>query len=123
MSEPRILVVDDEIAIREMMRDILESNGYAVVMASNGVEALEVYRQEWGRLALVLLDMVMPKMGGLEAFRRILGMDRSARVLLCSGYADNAQAQLAIREGAVGFFPKPFTMSELLTRVRRVLGG
>jgi signal transduction histidine kinase len=122
-GRPRIMVVDDEIAIREMMRDILESSGYSVVTAANGVEALEVYRQEWGRVALVLMDMVMPKMSGLETFRRILGMDRGARVLLCSGYADNAQAQQGIREGAVGFFPKPFTMSELLTRVRRVLGG
>jgi signal transduction histidine kinase len=118
----KIMVVDDEEAIREMMRDILESNGHQVVVARNGVEALDLYRQEWGRVALVLLDMVMPKMGGLEAFRRILGMDRSARVLLCSGYADNVQAQQAIREGALGFFPKPFTMAELLTRVRRVLG-
>jgi DNA-binding NtrC family response regulator len=49
-------------------------------------------------------------------------MDRSARVLLCSGYADNVQAQQAIKGGAVGFFPKPFTTTELLTRVRRVLG-
>ncbi|MGH9797297.1 MAG: ATP-binding protein, partial [Candidatus Polarisedimenticolia bacterium] len=88
----RILIVDDEQAIREMMKDILESAGFEVVLASDGVEALEVYRQEWGRVALVLLDMVMPRMSGLETFRRILGMDRSARVILCSGYADNAQA-------------------------------
>jgi signal transduction histidine kinase/ActR/RegA family two-component response regulator len=119
----RILIVDDEQAIREMMKDILESAGYEVVLAPDGVEALEVYRQEWGRVSLVLLDMVMPRMSGLETFRRIQGMDRSARVILCSGYADNAQAQQAIKEGALGFFPKPFTMSELLARVRRVIGG
>ncbi len=117
----RILVVDDEEAIRDMMRDILETAGYEVVEATDGVDALEVYRREWGRITLVLLDMVMPRMGGLETFRRLLGIDRSIRVLVCSGYSESDQAQRAIREGALGFLPKPFTMSELLARVEKVL--
>jgi signal transduction histidine kinase/ActR/RegA family two-component response regulator len=118
----RILVVDDEEAIRDMMRDILGTAGYEVVVAHDGVDALEVYSREWGRISLVLLDMVMPRMGGVETFRRLLGLDRGVRVLLCSGYAENEQAQRAIREGALGFLPKPFTMSELLTRVGKVFG-
>ncbi len=117
----RILVVDDEAAIREMARDILESNGYEVVLATDGVDALEVYRNEWGRIDLVLLDMVMPRMGGLETFRRIAGMDRSLRVLLCSGYADNDKAQRALKEGALGLLSKPFTMTELLGRIDKLI--
>ncbi len=118
----RILVIDDEGVIREMARDILENNGYEVVTAMDGVDALEVFRQEWGRIDLVLLDMVMPRMGGLETYRRLLGMDRSVRVLLCSGFADNDQTQKAIREGALGLLPKPFAMTELLGRIERILG-
>jgi CheY-like chemotaxis protein len=117
----RILVVDDELTIREMMRDVLESSGCEVVLATDGVDALDAYRREWGRLDLVLLDMVMPRMGGLETFRRMIGMDRGARVLLCTGYADNDKAQRALKEGALGLLPKPFTMTELLSRIDRIL--
>ncbi|MBI1951423.1 MAG: response regulator, partial [Acidobacteria bacterium] len=120
-ARARILVVDDELTIREMTRDILESNGCEVVLATDGVDALDVYRREWGRLDLVLLDMVMPRMGGLETFRRLIGMDRGARVLLCSGYADNDKAQRALKEGALGLLPKPFTMTELFSRIDRIL--
>ncbi|MBI4169755.1 MAG: GAF domain-containing protein [Acidobacteria bacterium] len=117
----RILVVDDEIALREMMQDVLQNAGFEVLLASDGVEALDIYRREWGRIDLVLLDMVMPRMGGLETFRRLLGMDRGGRVLLCSGYADNQQAQQALKQGALGFLPKPFSALELLARVRKAL--
>jgi signal transduction histidine kinase/CheY-like chemotaxis protein len=120
-AKGRILVIDDEGAIREMARDILENAGYEVVTAVDGVDGLEVYRREWGRVDLVLLDMVMPRMGGLETYRRLLGMDRTVRVLLCSGFADNDKTQKAIREGALGLLQKPFTMSELLSRIDKAL--
>jgi len=117
----RILVIDDEAAIRAMARDILETGGYDVVTAVDGVDALEVYRQEWGRIDLVLLDMVMPRMGGLETFRRLYGMDRTVRVLLCSGFADNEQTQKALKEGALGLLQKPFAVTDLLSRIGRIL--
>ncbi len=116
----RVMVVDDEEALRDLARDILESRGHEVIVAHDGVEALDVYRREWGRITLVLLDMVMPRLGGLETFRRLMGMDRRLRVLLCSGYSQNEQAQTAIREGAVGLLPKPYTMSELLAWVDKI---
>jgi DNA-binding NtrC family response regulator len=114
-------VVDDEPAIREMARDILQGRGYEVVPARDGVEALEIYRQQWGRLDLVVLDMVMPRLGGLETFRRLQGIDRNVRVVLCSGHADTSKAKQAIKEGALGFFAKPFTMTELLAWVEKLL--
>ena len=117
----RILVVDDEHAIREVASDILRLRGYEVVLAKDGVEALEVYREHWGRIDLVLLDMVMPRLGGLETYRRLLGMDRNVRVLLCSGFAHNEQAQRAIKEGAIGLLTKPFTMTELLAWMDRIM--
>jgi signal transduction histidine kinase/ActR/RegA family two-component response regulator len=116
----RILVVDDEEALRELARDILESRGLEVILAKDGVEALDAYRREWGGISLVLLDMVMPRLGGLETFRRLHGMDRRTRVLLCSGFSQNEQAQTAIREGALGLLPKPYTMTELLAWVDKI---
>ncbi|HEU4402028.1 MAG TPA: GAF domain-containing protein [Candidatus Polarisedimenticolia bacterium] len=119
-AEGRILVVDDEEALRELARDILQGRGYDVIFAKDGVDALEVYRQNWGRVSLVLLDMVMPRLGGLETFRRLLGIDRTVRVLLCSGYTPHEQARQAIREGALGLLPKPYTMTELIAWVERL---
>jgi signal transduction histidine kinase/GAF domain-containing protein/ActR/RegA family two-component response regulator len=116
-----VLVVDDEAAIRDMARDILNLRGYEVLQAKDGVEALDLYRQHWGRIDLVVLDMLMPRLGGLETYRRLSGMDRSVRVVLCSGYSHNEQAQRAVKEGALGLLTKPFTMTELLAWVERVL--
>jgi signal transduction histidine kinase len=112
-AKGRILVVDDEQVLRAMMAEMLKSRGYEVVTARDGVEALEIYRKEWGRIDLVVVDLIMPRLGGLETFRRITGMNRDARVLLCSGSTHHRQAQQAIEEGALGLLPKPFGMSEL----------
>jgi len=109
----RILVVDDEQVLRDMMAEMLKSRGYEVITARDGVEALEIYRQEWGKIDLVVCDLIMPRLGGLETFRRITGMNRGARVLLCSGSTHHRQAQQAMEEGAIGLLPKPFGMSEL----------
>jgi signal transduction histidine kinase len=119
----RILVVDDEAVLRDMTVEMLKSRGHEVLTAKDGVDALEIYKQEWGRIDLVLLDMIMPRLGGLETFRRLLGMDRKAKVLLCSGLAQTQQAQEALRQGAMGLLPKPFGMAELVGWVERCLGG
>ena len=117
----RILVVDDEEALRRMTSEMLCEAGYEVSTAGDGVEALQLYREHWGEVRLVLLDMVMPRLGGLETFRRIRGMDREARILLYSGYDRNEQATQALREGALGLLAKPFGKAELLQWVRRAL--
>jgi CheY-like chemotaxis protein len=120
-AQGRILVVDDEQVLREMMAEMLKSRGYDVLTARDGVEALEIYRQEWGSIDLVVIDLIMPRLGGLETFRRITGMRRDARVLLCSGSTQHRQAQQAIAEGALGLLPKPFGMSELAGWVDKAL--
>ena len=117
----KILIAEDERDIRDLIAFTLKFAGYDIVTANNGEEAVKLFEANRDRISLVLLDMVMPRMGGLEAFRRLVGLDRSIRVLLCTGYSENDQAQRAIREGALGFLPKPFTMSELLARVEKVL--
>jgi signal transduction histidine kinase len=117
----RILVVDDEPLLRDMAAEMLRSRGYEVLLAPDGVVALEIYRQEWGRVDLVVLDMVMPRLSGLETCRRILGMDRAARILLCTGAGSDQPVQEAIREGAVGLLRKPFDMRELFAWVQKSL--
>jgi CheY-like chemotaxis protein len=117
----RVLIVDDEALFADMAAEMLRSRGYEVLVAPDGVTALDLYRQEWGRIGLVLLDMIMPRLSGLETCRRLLGMDRDARILICSGYSNSQQAQEAIREGALGLLPKPFDLRELLAWVEKGL--
>jgi signal transduction histidine kinase/GAF domain-containing protein/ActR/RegA family two-component response regulator len=120
-ARARVLVVDDEEAIRQLAHDVLEARGYEVILAKDGVEALDLYRSHWGQIGLVILDLIMPRLGGLETFRRLLGMDRAVQVLLCSGYSHNEQAQQAMREGAIGLLSKPFGTAELLAWTEKVL--
>jgi len=120
-GQVRILVVDDESVLREMTGEMLRSRGYEVLLAADGIEALDIYRREWGTISLVVLDMIMPRLGGLETFRRLTGMDRKARILLCSGHAHSQQAHQAVLEGAIGLLPKPFGMTELVGWVERGL--
>jgi len=108
-----ILLVDDEEILREVGRDMLEDLGYTVFLAQNGVEALEVYEEHRDKIALVMLDMIMPKMGGKETCQRLHQKNPGIKILFCSGFhREGTEAEL--RElGAMGFIHKPYSRSEL----------
>ncbi len=117
-----ILVVDDELMIREMIAWILEAKGYKVLAASSGEDALKVYSEEKGNVDLVLLDIIMPGMGGEEAFHALRAADPDARVLLTSISAQEALCERLIRQGACGMVFKPYKSNALLSAVRKALG-
>jgi two-component system cell cycle sensor histidine kinase/response regulator CckA len=117
-----LLVVDDEPDIREFIRDIFTEYGYTVFTAANGLEAVEIFKNQAGRIELVILDMVMPKMDGPETFRRLRKIDPTVKALLSSGYSQDGQAQKLMQEGVVGFLQKPYQVDRLLACVREVLG-
>lgn len=115
MSGAKILVVDDDLQIRRVMRKILVARGYMVNEASSGEEALAVLRR--GRHDLVLLDMAMPGMGGLEACRAIrAGWD--VAIIILSVRALEKDKIAALDAGADDYVTKPFSMQELLARIR-----
>jgi two-component system, cell cycle sensor histidine kinase and response regulator CckA len=116
-----VLVVDDEQLVRELARDILKRYGYRVIMASGGEEAVELYRQHRGTIALVVLDILMPDVDGVEAFRRIRAIDPSARVVISSGYDEAHAADTLMQEGAAAFVQKPYRIAELLKAVREAI--
>jgi len=116
-----VLLVDDEEAVRELGRSILERCGYNALVAQNGAEALEVYRERGGEIALVVLDMVMPEMDGRECLRRLLEMDPEARVLIATGYTVGSSARALVSEGALGVVEKPYRLHELAIAVREAL--
>jgi PAS domain S-box-containing protein len=120
-KKEQILVVDDEEIARSLAKDVLESYGYQVILAENGVEALDIYRERKESLSLVLIDMVMPKMGGRETFLKLKELNEKVRAILITGYSRNEEANEILRSGVMGFIQKPFQLEELLSKVRAVL--
>lgn len=117
-----ILVVDDEHMVREMVAWVLESKGYHPLMAASGEEALDVFRQEAARIDLILLDLVMPGMGGEEAFLALKEINAGIPILLSSVRTHEDLAESLIARGAKGVVYKPYRGNTLLAAVRRALG-
>ena len=124
-SPPRgtetILLVDDEDSIRELGEKLLKRSGYKVLAATNGREALETYDRERDNVSLIILDFVMPEMGGKECLGRLVQINPDVKVVIASGYASGGTANLAEELGAKAFVKKPFDMRILLQTVRDVL--
>jgi CheY-like chemotaxis protein len=117
----RILVVDDEPAIRSLMADIIERAGYKTILASSGPAALAAWRKSGGAVDVLVSDIDMPGMSGGELAKtlRVLYAQLSV-VLMSGGYGDCTSAELIAR-GEVVFVPKPFTTTELLKGIRQAL--
>ena len=116
-----ILVVDDDDTILELTTNILELYGYTVVTALSGEEALSLYAEHHDDIALVILDLNMPGMGGASCLQHLREIDSQVRVLLASGYSAQGQAREAAQM-ASGFLGKPYQINTLLTTIREVLG-
>lgn len=107
----RILVVDDDPAIRDSLAALLRAKGYHVRTAASGEEAVTLYAQE--PPDLVLLDVILPAPGGPETFRRLRGLDPAARVILITGYHEHRHVTEAMELGPVMLMPKPFGAREV----------
>jgi signal transduction histidine kinase len=117
-----ILLVEDEEAMRAMIRQLLEQGGYRVLEANNGRLALELAQQYAGPIHLLISDVVMPEMGGPQLAEHMAQLRPQTRVLFLSGYADRAFEHLGIAPGAA-LLEKPFNGGGLLQKVREILGG
>ncbi|OPY05802.1 MAG: Blue-light-activated protein [Syntrophaceae bacterium PtaB.Bin038] len=118
-----ILLVDDEQMMLDIGRDLLQAMGYRVITARDGEEAVEVYRGRSGEIDLVLLDIVMPKMGGGQAYDCIKAINPAVKVLLLSGYSIDGEATQILARGCNGFIQKPFNLEQLSRSVKSVLTG
>jgi PAS domain S-box-containing protein len=118
-----ILLADDEESMLSLGGKYLGLAGYQVLATQHGEEALEFYRARAGEIALVVLDLGMPGMGGQRYMKEILALNPKAKVVIASGYADNEQVNAFLESGARGCVAKPFNRPDLLATVRRVLDG
>lgn len=116
-----ILICDDAAFMRMMIKDILTKNGYSVVgEAENGAKAVEKYQEL--KPDLVLMDITMPEMDGIQALKAIKAADPSATVIMCSAMGQQAMVIESIQSGAKDFIVKPFQQDRVLEAVRKVVG-
>jgi len=117
-----LLIVEDEPSVRHLARQILQTQGYEVLSASNGQDALQVAREHIGPpIRLVVTDVIMPLMSGKVMADRLKTTDPELKVLFTSGYTDDAIAQHGMLEPGVAFLPKPYTPANLTRKVRAML--
>lgn len=121
-SSQMVLVVEDEELLLELVRSLLESQGYAVLTASDGETATELYRRSWDRIALVLTDLGLPKLSGWDAFRAMREVNPQVRVIVASGYLEPKVRDEMLAAGVDDFVQKPYSATEIIEKVRRVLG-
>jgi CheY-like chemotaxis protein len=118
-ESPRtVLVVDDEELIRNLAKSVLERDGYKVMVAVDGPQAVEAYRKHGSEVAAVLLDYTMPEMTGVQVFAALREMDPDVRVIFSTGYAADHDGETLLASGACGFVPKPYRPAQLLDTMR-----
>jgi CheY-like chemotaxis protein len=117
-----VLIVDDEELVRRTAQHTLEGYGYAVVLARDGQEAIEVLNRVGDQISVVLLDLTMPVMSGEEALRAISVLRPSLAVILSSGFNEVEAVRRFTGEGLAGFIQKPYTAKALARKIKTVLG-
>jgi CheY-like chemotaxis protein len=116
-----VLIVDDEEFITLLAEKVLCDEGYRVVTARNGFQALDIYRRLRDEIALVILDFTMPVMDGADVFAELQELNPKVAVVLSSGFAEQGRLRMMLSHGLRGFIPKPYTHDKLLAQVRQTL--
>lgn len=120
-EQKTILLVDDDLVLLEIGRDMLESCGYRVIPAGSGEEAIELFRNKDNTFDLVLMDCSMRGMDGIQCIQELLRFDPYLKVILMSGLGDAYQSDAALAAGARAFLSKPYRMNEMLLKMEEIL--
>lgn len=122
MAKARVLIVDDAVVMRMMIKDILSKNGFEIVgEAQNGAEAVEKYKDL--RPDVVTMDMVMPGVDGIAAVKQIVSADPAAKILMCTSLGQETLLNEAMQAGAKSYITKPFQPAKMLESIQKVLGN
>jgi len=116
-----ILLVDDEEMVANIGKKMLQKLGYRAIVAESGQKALKIFERLHGRIDLVILDLIMPEMGGSETFDQLKAISPGIKVLLSSGYSIDGQASQIMKRGCNGFIQKPFNLNHFSQKIRDIL--
>jgi CheY-like chemotaxis protein len=116
-----ILLIEDETEVAELAAEMLAEEGYKVILAGDGFEALKIYEKIGKQIGLVILDYFLPVMDGDAIFDELRGMNPNINVVLSSGFAEQHKISAMLNQGLSGFIPKPYTREKLLAQVRSTL--
>ena len=116
-----VMIVDDEDFITMLAQRVLADEGYRVIVARDGFQAIDMYRKLRDQIALIILDFTMPVMDGADVFAELLEINPEVPVVLSSGFAEQTRLQSMLARGLRGFIPKPYTHQKLLSQVRSTL--
>ena len=122
-GKERILIVDDEIALVEITRQMLGWLGYEVEIRTSAIEALEAFRRNPGKFDLVITDLTMPQMTGMKLARQMFQIRPDIPIILCTGFSDQLEEKRALSIGIKSFLFKPLVANELAAAVRKTLGN
>jgi CheY-like chemotaxis protein len=122
LGNESILMVDDEHRILTVGREICRALGYSVITCDSGKEALDIYKEKNENINLVILDMIMPGMNGLETFLALKKIDPDVKVLLSTGYSIDSKAQEMLKQGCKGYILKPYSVIDFSHKLREILG-
>jgi CheY-like chemotaxis protein len=118
-----VLLVDDEPAMQELGKELLEDEGYSVLIATNGNEAIDLYRTHHREIDLVVLDLVMPGMDGGQVYVALKAIDPSIKAFFCTGYVSDQLIASLLEEEKLRAIAKPFRPDQFLRTVREVIEG
>jgi CheY-like chemotaxis protein len=116
-----VLVIEDETSLAQMVSITLDSHGYKTIVASNGVEGVELYRKQNKEIDLVMTDMDLPEISGHVVFQRILKMNPEVKLIFTSGFVEPEMKSRMYSLGAKDFLEKPYQLGDVLVRVRKAL--
>ena len=116
-----ILVIDDEKVIQIMAKDMLETYGYTVLIAHNGKEGIDIFKEQFANIKLVLLDLVMPDLDGESVYSQLVEIQKDVKVILSSGFKEDERSKRVINMGVDGFLQKPYTVEKLDNEIRKIL--
>jgi CheY-like chemotaxis protein len=116
-----VLLAEDDASVRRLIKEVLEKNGYTVVEAADGEEAVRVFAENRDKIDILLLDIIMPKMKGTEAHEEIIKMDSKIKALFMSGYAEEVLYRKGITEKGLDLLSKPVSPNNILKSIREAL--
>jgi DNA-binding NtrC family response regulator len=121
IGKQKILIVDDEPSILKMLADMIKILGYESYQASNGMDAVEIFQQHADEIAIVFLDILMPKMNGFQVYEEIKKINPDVKVVVISGYTNEPEILNFIAQNKLRFFRKPFHIEDVVDAIKKIL--